>query len=145
MSVTAAAGFVASGVVAGLKTSGKPDVALVVNTGPAFAAAGVLTGNRVKAAPVVWTQQVLVDGLLRAVILNSGGANACTGPAGFNDSVRTAADTAALVGCRPDEVAVCSTGLIGERLPMAKLLDGVFAAHAQLSADGGSAQAASWC
>jgi glutamate N-acetyltransferase/amino-acid N-acetyltransferase len=141
MSVTAATGFTASGVVAGLKTSGKPDVALVVNSGPLFTAAGVLTGNRVKAAPVVWTQKVLADGLLRAVILNSGGANACTGPGGFGDTVRTAADTSALLGCEVDEVAVCSTGLIGERLAMDELLAGVALAYSQLSATGGAAAA----
>ena len=90
MSVTAASGFLAYGLAAGLKSSGSKDLALVINTGPDYAAAGVFTTNRVKAAPVVWSEQVLTDGQLRAVILNSGGANACTGPAGFADTHRTA-------------------------------------------------------
>ena len=88
--VTAAKGFRAAGVTAGIKASGTPDLALVVNDGPAFAAAGVFTSNRVKAAPVLWSQQVLKDGQLAAVILNSGGANACTGPLGFQDTHATA-------------------------------------------------------
>ena len=90
VSVTGAAGFVAAGTTAGLKASGQTDLALVVNTGPDYAAAGVFTSNRVKAAPVLWSQQVLADGRLQAVILNSGGANACTGPDGFADTHRTA-------------------------------------------------------
>ena len=90
MSVTTAAGFRASGLSAGLKSSGQRDLALVLNTGPDHLAAGVFTSNRVKAAPVIWSQQVLRDGRLRAVILNSGGANACTGPEGFADTHRTA-------------------------------------------------------
>ena len=95
MSVTAPAGFVAAGVTAGLKASGKPTWPWCVNTGPDFAAAGVFTSNRVKAAPVLWSQQVLTDGRLQAVILNSGGANACTGPDGFADTHRTAEQVAA--------------------------------------------------
>src|SRR2546426_7689710 len=86
MSVTAPAGFRAAGVAAGLKPSGARDVAVVINDGPALAAAGVFTANRVKAAPVLWTQQVVGGGEIRAVVLNSGGANACTGPAGFADT-----------------------------------------------------------
>ncbi len=100
MSVTAAAGFRAAGVTAGLKASGLPDVALVVNDGPDFAAAGVFTTNRVQAAPVIWSRQVLASGRLRAVILNSGGANACTGPRGFGDTHRTAEHVAELDGLR---------------------------------------------
>ncbi len=128
--VTAAAGFKASGVAAGLKASGNPDVALVVNEGPDHAAAGVFTRNQVKAAPVLWTQQVLTGGRLRAVILNSGGANACTGPGGFQDTHATAERTAATLSgwgseTGAGEVAVCSTGLIGDRLRMDKLLPGV--------------------
>jgi glutamate N-acetyltransferase/amino-acid N-acetyltransferase len=130
-------GFRASGVTAGLKASGKPDVALVVNEGPNFAAAGVFTSNRVKAAPVVWSQQVLREGRLKAVILNSGGANACTGPAGFGDTHHTAEHVASLLGIGPIEVAVCSTGLIGERLPMDTLVAGVDAAYNALAATGG--------
>jgi glutamate N-acetyltransferase / amino-acid N-acetyltransferase len=141
VSVTAAGGFPAAGVAAGLKTSGGADVALVVNTGPAYAAAGVFTSNRVQAAPVLWSRQVLSSGALRAVVLNSGGANACTGPDGFQDTHRTAEHVAMLLGCGAGEVAVCSTGLIGERLPMQRLLDGVDKAAAGLDRDGGDAAA----
>ncbi len=137
MSVTAPAGFSASGVVAGLKSSGAADVALVVNDGPLQAAAGVFTRNRVKAAPVLWSQQVLTAGELHAVVLNSGGANACTGPGGFRDAHATAERVAGLLGCGPGEVAVCSTGLIGERLPMDRLLPGVTEAANALADDGG--------
>lgn len=145
MTVTQPKGFRASGLAAGIKTSGKPDVALVVNDGPLDAAAGVFTSNRVKAAPVVWSEQVLTAGRLRAVILNSGGANACTGAPGFQDTHATAEATAAALGCGAGEVAVCSTGLIGERLPMDKLLAGVDKAVADLSTDGGSAAAEAIC
>jgi glutamate N-acetyltransferase/amino-acid N-acetyltransferase len=137
VSVTAPAGFSASGVVAGLKSSGAKDVALVVNTGPLQAAAGVFTRNRVKAAPVLWSQQVLTAGELHAVVLNSGGANACTGPGGFQDAHATVEHVAGLLGCGPGEVAVCSTGLIGERLPMDRLLPGVTEAAKALADDGG--------
>ena len=125
MSVTAAQGFRAAGVAAGLKTSGLLDVALVVNDGPSRTGAGVFTANRVKAAPVVWTQQVVADGRVDAVVLNSGGANACTGPAGFQDTHATAEWTADLLGVSASDVAVCSTGLIGERLPVDALMHGV--------------------
>jgi glutamate N-acetyltransferase/amino-acid N-acetyltransferase len=147
VSVTAPAGFRAAGVTAGLKASGGPDLALVVNDGPGTAAAGVFTRNRVQAAPVRWSRQVLRGGAVRAVVLNSGGANACTGPAGFQDTHATAEHVAAtLTGLAAGEVgagevAVCSTGLIGERLPMPKLLAGVTAATAALSRDGGEAAA----
>ncbi|WP_191499548.1 bifunctional glutamate N-acetyltransferase/amino-acid acetyltransferase ArgJ [Mycobacterium simulans] len=128
--VTAPAGFRAAGIAAGIKASGAPDLALVFNEGPDYAAAGVLTRNKVKAAPVLWTQQVLTTGQLRAVILNSGGANACTGPAGFQDTHVTAEAVAAALSdwgteTGAIEVAVCSTGLIGDRLPMDKVLSGV--------------------
>lgn len=128
--VTAPAGFRAAGIAAGIKASGARDLALVFNEGPDYAAAGVLTRNKVKAAPVLWTQQVLVTGRLRAVILNSGGANACTGPGGFQDTHATAEALAAALsdwGTETGalEVAVCSTGLIGDRLPMDKVLAGV--------------------
>ncbi|MTK03124.1 bifunctional glutamate N-acetyltransferase/amino-acid acetyltransferase ArgJ [Micromonospora sp. CP22] len=147
MTVTAPEGFRAAGVAAGLKSSGAPDVALVVNDGPDAAVAGVFTTNRVKAAPVLWTEQVVRGGLVRAVVLNSGGANACTGPAGFQDTHATAEHTAAaLSSAHPHqigagEVAVCSTGLIGVRLPMPTLLDGVDAATRGLSREGGPAAA----
>ncbi|MFN8126795.1 MAG: bifunctional glutamate N-acetyltransferase/amino-acid acetyltransferase ArgJ [Candidatus Nanopelagicales bacterium] len=141
MSVTAAKGFRAAGVAAGLKSSGAADVALVVNDGPLSAAAGVFTRNRIKAAPVVWSQQCLTTGELRAVALNSGGANACTGPDGFADTHHAAEHVAELLGIGPIEVAVCSTGLIGERLPMTNLLSGFDACAGQLSVDGGPAAA----
>ncbi|XVV10354.1 bifunctional glutamate N-acetyltransferase/amino-acid acetyltransferase ArgJ [Actinoplanes sp. CA-131856] len=148
MTVTHPRGFRASGVAAGLKANGNPDVALVVNDGPDFTAAGVFTGNRVKAAPVLWSQQVLKGGIVRAVVLNSGGANACTGPQGFQDTHATAEHTATVLrgGPKPQligagDVAVCSTGLIGELLPMDKLLPGVNAAARALAADGGPAAA----
>ncbi|GGV33570.1 arginine biosynthesis bifunctional protein ArgJ [Actinomadura cremea] len=142
MSVTAPQGFRAAGVVAGLKDSGTRDLALVVNDGPSRAAAGVFTRNRVKAAPVLWSEQVLKGGRVHAVVLNSGGANACTGPAGFQDAHATAEKVAAALGDSAGEVAVCSTGLIGERLPMDALLPGVDAAAAELSrGDGGLAAA----
>ena len=128
--VTAPEGFRATGIAAGIKASGALDMALVFNEGPDYGAAGVFTRNQVKAAPVLWTQQVLTTGRLRAVILNSGGANACTGPGGFQDSHATAeAVAAALSDWGTDtgaiEIAVCSTGLIGDRLPMDKVLSGV--------------------
>ncbi|HEX4559164.1 MAG TPA: bifunctional glutamate N-acetyltransferase/amino-acid acetyltransferase ArgJ [Mycobacterium sp.] len=128
--VTAPAGFRAAGIAAGIKRSGARDLALVLNEGPDCAAAGVFTRNRVKAAPVLWTQQVLTTGQLRAVILNSGGANACTGPGGFQDTHATAEAVAAALSdwgteTGAIEVAVCSTGLIGDRLPMDKMLSGV--------------------
>ena len=125
MSVTAAAGFRAAGVSAGLKASGVLDVALVVNEGPVRSAAAVFTSNRVKAAPVLWSQEVLRDGRVDAVVLNSGGANACTGPAGFQDTHATAEWAAMALGVSATDVAVCSTGLIGDRLPIDRLLAGV--------------------
>ncbi|MBO2452846.1 bifunctional glutamate N-acetyltransferase/amino-acid acetyltransferase ArgJ [Actinomadura barringtoniae] len=142
MSVTAPQGFRAAGVVAGLKNSGARDVALVVNDGPSRAAAAVFTRNRVKAAPVIWSEQVIKGGSVRAVVLNSGGANACTGPDGFQDTHATAEKTAELLEESAGEIIVCSTGLIGERLPMDKLLPGVAAAAAELSRTGGGLAAA---
>jgi glutamate N-acetyltransferase/amino-acid N-acetyltransferase len=141
VSVTAAAGFLAGGLAAGLKSNGRSDLALVVNTGPHDAAAAVFTSNRVKAAPVVWSEQVLSDGRIRAVILNSGGANACTGPEGFADTHRTAELVADAVGIGAVDVAVCSTGLIGVRLPMDRLAAGIDHLATQLSGDGGQAAA----
>jgi glutamate N-acetyltransferase/amino-acid N-acetyltransferase len=145
VSVTAAGGFRAAGVTAGLKASGRPDVAVVVNDGPSTAAAGVFTANRVKAAPVLWSEQVLASGQLRAVALNSGGANACTGPAGFQDTHATAERLGRLLQCGAGEVAVCSTGLIGERLPMDALLPGIDKAVVALAADGGGDAAEAIC
>jgi glutamate N-acetyltransferase/amino-acid N-acetyltransferase len=150
MTVTTPRGFRAAGVAAGLKSSGAPDVALVVNDGPDATVAAVFTTNRVKAAPVLWSERVVRGAVLRAVVLNSGGANACTGPQGFQDTHRTAERVAAnlrtpgvsrlMVGA--SEIAVCSTGLIGTPLPMDRLLAGVDAATRALSKDGGAAAAA---
>ncbi|MCQ4082702.1 bifunctional glutamate N-acetyltransferase/amino-acid acetyltransferase ArgJ [Streptomyces sp. RB6PN25] len=137
MSVTAAKGFTAAGVAAGIKESGTPDLALVVNQGPNLAAAGVFTSNRVKAAPVLWSEQVLKGGQVCAVVLNSGGANACTGPLGFQDTHATAEKAADALGHSAGEIAVASTGLIGLRLPMDKLLPGIDKAVAELSPHGG--------
>src|SRR5271166_39934 len=137
VSVTAPLGFRAAGVAAGLKESGQPDVAVVLNDGPSRAAAAVFTRNRVQAAPVTWTRQVVSGGRVRAAVLNSGGANACTGAPGFQDTHATAEHLAAAIDDSAGEIAVCSTGLIGERLPMDKLLPGVDAAVATLSRAGG--------
>ncbi|MBC7300321.1 MAG: bifunctional glutamate N-acetyltransferase/amino-acid acetyltransferase ArgJ [Nocardia sp.] len=128
--VTAPLGFRAAGIAAGIKASGKPDLALVLNEGPEYSAAGVFTSNQVKAAPVLWSQQVLKTGHLRAVILNSGGANACTGHGGFQDTHKTAEELAAALSnwgteTGAGEIAVCSTGLIGDRLPMDKLIPAI--------------------
>ncbi|MEU1507773.1 bifunctional glutamate N-acetyltransferase/amino-acid acetyltransferase ArgJ [Kitasatospora sp. NPDC005748] len=139
--VTAAKGFRAAGVTAGIKDSGTPDLALVVNDGPSLAAAGVFTSNRVKAAPVLWSEQVLKGGQVSAVVLNSGGANACTGPLGFQDTHATAEKAAEELGLNAGEIAVASTGLIGLRLPMDILLPGVALAAGQLDAAGGEAAA----
>ncbi|MFM6851722.1 MAG: bifunctional glutamate N-acetyltransferase/amino-acid acetyltransferase ArgJ [Terrabacter sp.] len=134
--VTLPSGFRAAGVTAGLKASGNPDLALVVNDGPDHHAAAVFTSNRVEAAPVTWSRQVVADGRVDAVVLNSGGANACTGAQGFLDTHRTAEHVAAVLGVSAGDVVVCSTGLIGELLPMDKILAGTDAAAAALSPDG---------
>jgi glutamate N-acetyltransferase / amino-acid N-acetyltransferase len=137
LSVTAPLGFRAAGVTAGLKQSGERDVAVVINDGPSRAAAAVFTSNRVHAAPVKWSRQVVSGGRVRAVVLNSGGANACTGPLGFQDTHATAEHLAAALDDSAGEIAVCSTGLIGERLPMDKLLPAVDAAVAEADRGGG--------
>ncbi|MBP2367348.1 bifunctional glutamate N-acetyltransferase/amino-acid acetyltransferase ArgJ [Pseudonocardia parietis] len=144
MSVTAAQGFRAAGIAAGIKKSGRTDLALVVNDGPRSEAAGVFTRNKVKAAPVLWSQQVLTTGALRAVVLNSGGANACTGPQGFQTAHATAERVAEVLGCGAVEVAACSTGLIGEQLPRETLLSGAEKAAGGLAAtpEAGAAVAA---
>ena len=141
MSVTAAAGFRAAGATAGLKASGRPDVALVVNDGPSRAAAALYTGNRCRANPVIWSQVASADGCVGAVVLNSGGANCFTGPEGFATTHATAEAVAHLVGIGAGDVVVCSTGLIGVDLDRERLLTGVGAAHAALSAGGGDAAA----
>ena len=141
MTITAPKGFRAAGITAGIKASGKPDLALVVNDGPSKAAAAVFTSNRVAAAPVHWSRQVVSDGRVDAVVLNSGGANACTGPQGFQNTHATAEKVAAVLGISASDVVVCSTGLIGEQLPMDKIIPGVEAAAKELSEDGGAAAA----
>ncbi|MEU4269106.1 bifunctional glutamate N-acetyltransferase/amino-acid acetyltransferase ArgJ [Streptomyces sp. NPDC026092] len=137
MSVTAARGFLACGVAAGIKESGDRDLALVVNRGPSRAAAGVFTSNRVQAAPVRWTRRALADGRLTAVVLNSGGANACTGQAGAVDALLMAERTARVLDTEPHEVAVCSTGLIGVMLPMDRVTAGIDTAAELIREDGG--------
>lgn len=137
MSVTTPQGFSAAGVVAGIKASGKPDLALVRNLGPRNAAAAVFTSNRVFAAPVAWSRRAVADGQLQAVVLNSGGANACTGDAGYADAVLMAEATAEGIGCPDDQVAVCSTGLIGVRLPMGAVVAGIATALQGLDPAGG--------
>lgn len=125
MSVTFAQGFSAAGVEAGISAvEGKKDLALVVNNGPLDMAAGVFTSNRFCAAPVQWTRKIVADGHVKAVILNSGGANACTGQPGYEQSKATAQKVAALVGAKDSDIAVCSTGLIGELLPLDHVLSG---------------------
>ena len=141
MSVTGPQGFRASAVAAGIKPSGKPDVALVVNDGPRYDAAGVFTSNRFPAAPVLWTRQVVAGGRISAVITNAGNANALTGPPGFHDAHATAEHAAVMLAHSAGEVAVLSTGIIGVPLDMPRLLAGVEGAAAALSSDGGAAAA----
>ena len=143
MSVTAAQGFVAAGVAAGLKSTGKPDVALVVNRGPQKTAAAVFTSNRAKANPIIWSAEAIKDGTAEAIVLNSGGANCFTGSFGFQTSHQTAEKAAELLGVGAVDVLVCSTGLIGtgDEVFRQKVLDGTTAAAAELSADGGESAA----
>lgn len=137
MSVTAAAGFAASGVVAGLKSTGAKDVALVQNLGPLANAAAVFTSNRCKANPVLWSEQVLKDGTVSAIVLNSGGANCYTGTAGFQVTHATAELVAEKLSISAGDVVVCSTGLIGDQLDLGKITAGVTAAAAELSPESG--------
>ena len=137
MSVTHPRGFVAAGVESGLKGKGGKDVALVVNQGPSQAAAAVFTSNRAKANPVIWSQQVIADGIVSAIVLNSGGANCYTGARGFQVTHATAEHVASLLGCSAGDVLVCSTGLIGDQLDLQKVSFGVTASHAFLRKDGG--------
>lgn len=141
MSVTTPAGFRAAGVTAGLKASGRPDLAVVVNDGPLDVAAAVFTSNRVVAAPVTWSRAAIADGRARAVVVNSGGANACTGAPGYADSVTTATAAAAALGVNAHDVLVGSTGLIGEPLNMPALLAGLRAALDSAHSSGGPAAA----
>ncbi|KAB2807402.1 bifunctional glutamate N-acetyltransferase/amino-acid acetyltransferase ArgJ [Pimelobacter simplex] len=138
MSVTHPAGFVAAGAAIGLKASGNKDLALVVNQGPTYDSASVFTSNRCKANPVLWSEQVVKDGVVRAVVLNSGGANCYTGPEGFQTTHQVAEKVGELVGIAPGDVVVCSTGLIGLVNDRQTLLDGIGTLHAQLSAEGGN-------
>ncbi|QGQ19560.1 bifunctional glutamate N-acetyltransferase/amino-acid acetyltransferase ArgJ [Cellulomonas sp. JZ18] len=140
--VTAAAGFRASGVTAGLKASGKPDLALVVNDGPRQVGAAVFTTNRVVGAPVLWSRQAVSDGVVSAVVLNSGGANVGTGPRGFQDAHATAEKVADALGVSAGDVLVCSTGLIGVPLASEKLFAGIAPAVAALDASTGPDAAA---
>lgn len=137
MSVTHPAGFTAAGVPAGLKSTGAPDLALVVNTGPAYDSATVFTANRCKANPVLWSQEVVKDGVVKAVVLNSGGANCYTGAEGFQTTHAVAEQVASGLGIGAIDVIVCSTGLIGLVNPRQQLLDGVDVAIEALSPDGG--------
>ena len=141
MTVTHPLGFTAAGVPAGLKSTGAKDLALVVNTGPTFDSASVFTTNRCKANPVLWSQEVVKDGTVRAVVLNSGGANCYTGPEGFQTTHAVAERVADKVGIGAIDVVVCSTGLIGLTNDREQLLAGVEAVHAELSSDGGQAAA----
>lgn len=139
MTVTAPAGFEAAGVAAGLKSTGKSDVAVVVNRGPLKVGAAVFTSNRAKANPVLWSEQVITDGVVEAIVLNSGGANCFTGSFGFQTTHQTAEKAAELLGVAPGDILVCSTGLIGtgDEAFRAKVLQGVEDGVAALSADGG--------
>lgn len=141
MTVTYPQGFMAAGVVAGLKSSGKRDMALVVNLGPLDSAAAVFTSNRAQANPIIWSKEVLKDSQVTAVVLNSGGANCFTGAQGFQTTHATAEAVADKLGLSSGDVVVCSTGLIGEQLPMAKLEAGIELLVTELNADGGKAAA----
>jgi len=138
VTITAPRGFRAAGVPAGLKSTGANDLALVVSDGPGFDSATVFTANRCKANPVLWSQEVVKDGVVRAVVLNSGGANCYTGPEGFQTTHAVAERVAGKLGIGAIDVVVCSTGLIGLTNPRQNLLDGVDAAFSALSPDGGN-------
>lgn len=138
MTVTHPQGFEAAGVAVGLKSSGAADLALVVNRGPLQAAAAVFTSNRAQANPIIWSKQVIADGTVSAIVLNSGGANCFTGSEGFQTTHLTAEAVGEALGVSAGDVLVCSTGLIGDQLDRAKLLPGVAAASTALSADGGA-------
>jgi glutamate N-acetyltransferase/amino-acid N-acetyltransferase len=138
VSVTAAAGFEAAGVAAGLRSGEGPDVALVVNRGPSASAAAVFTRNRCTANPIIWSKQVIKDGVVSAIVLNSGGANCYTGMLGFQTTHITAEAAGRALDISPGDVLICSTGLIGEQLDTTRVVDGVAAAAAALSRAGGS-------
>jgi len=128
-------GFVGAACVAGLKSTGALDLTLISNTGPSFFGTAVFTSNKVVAAPVIWSRQVVKGQVVRAVVLNSGGANACTGPQGFADTHKTAEKVGELLNVSSGEVVVCSTGLIGELLPMEKIVAGLEKIAPGLSTD----------
>lgn len=127
------AGFAVTGLAAGIKSSGAKDLALIANVGKRKSAAAVFTKNRMTAAPVIWSKQVIADGRIDAIIINSGGANACTGPEGFADTHKSAEHVAKVLGISASDVAVCSTGLIGERLPLEKIFSGINDAASELA------------
>lgn len=129
-------GFRSASIAAGLKSTGALDLTLIQNQGPLFVGSAVFTSNKVVAAPVMWSRQVAQGGIVRAAVLNSGGANACTGPEGFADTHKTAEHVAQLLDISAAEVIVCSTGLIGERLPMGKIIAGLDSIATELSGDG---------
>jgi glutamate N-acetyltransferase/amino-acid N-acetyltransferase len=137
VSITHPKGFEAAGVESGLKSKGGKDIAFVVNRGPSNAAAAVFTSNRAKANPVIWSEQVISDGIVSAIVLNSGGANCYTGARGFQVTHSTAEAAATLIGGSASDVLVCSTGLIGDQLDLEKVVAGVTAANAALGVDGG--------
>jgi glutamate N-acetyltransferase/amino-acid N-acetyltransferase len=137
VTVTAPAGFEAAGIAAGIKRSGALDLAVIVNRGPSHAAAAVFTSNRAKANPILWSEQVIADGEVAAIVLNSGGANCFTGPEGFQVTHRTAEAAAAALGVSAGDVLVCSTGLIGDQLDAEVVEEGVLSATARLSSEGG--------
>jgi glutamate N-acetyltransferase/amino-acid N-acetyltransferase len=128
-------GFRGAAIAAGLKSSGALDLTLIENTGPLFDAAAVYTSNKVVAAPVIWSREVTKGKIVRAAVLNSGGANACTGPQGFLDTHRTAEKVGELLGVSSGEIVICSTGLIGELLPMDKIISGIETITAYLKTD----------
>ncbi len=138
MTVTTAQGFEAAGIAIGLKASGGKDLALIVNRGPRHSSAAVFTTNRAQANPILWSKQVIDDGTVSAIVLNSGGANCFTGPQGFQTTHATAEAVASALDVSAGDVLVCSTGLIGEQLDREKLLSGVATAAGALSADGGA-------
>jgi glutamate N-acetyltransferase/amino-acid N-acetyltransferase len=137
VTVTAPAGFEAAGIAAGIKRSGALDLAVIVNRGPSNAGAAVFTSNRAKANPILWSEQVIDDGRVAAIVLNSGGANCFTGPEGFQVTHRTAEAVGSALGVSSGDVLVCSTGLIGEQLDAEVLEEGVLSAAARLSTEGG--------
>jgi glutamate N-acetyltransferase/amino-acid N-acetyltransferase len=137
VTVTYADGFVAAGIAAGIKSSGGKDLALVQNLGPLDAAAAVFTSNRSQANPIIWSREVIKDGRVSAIVLNSGGANCFTGQQGFQATHSMAEAVAAALETSSGDVLVCSTGLIGEQLPIARILDGISTLATELSPDGG--------